>query len=91
MTTRNQKTGIAAAVLGLAGGLFAWYKYKNSTPEEKENIKRKLNEAGTKLKETYLDAESRLKDTYTEVEDTVADNYAKLKNNVSKETDKISG
>ena len=39
MTTRNQNAGIAAALLGLAGGLFAWWRYNNATPEEKERLK----------------------------------------------------
>ena len=78
MTTRNQNAGIAAALLGLAGGLFAWWRYNNATPEEKERLKNKVNELGTKLK-----------DTYTDVEDTVADNVATLKNKLSKEQAKI--
>jgi len=78
MTTRNQNAGIAAALLGLAGGLFAWWRYNNATPEEKERLKNKVNELGTKLK-----------DTYTDVEDTVADNVATLKNKLSKEQAKV--
>ena len=78
MTTRNQNAGIASALLGLAGGLFAWWRYYNATPEEKERLKNKVNELGTKLK-----------DTYTDVEDTVADNVATLKNKLSKEQAKI--
>ena len=78
MTTRNQNAGIAAALLGLAGGLFAWWRYNNATPEEKERLKNKVNEQGTKLK-----------DTYTEVEDTVSDNVATLKNKLAKEQAKV--
>ena len=78
MTTRNQNAGIAAALLGLAGGLFAWWRYNNATPEEKERLKNKVNELGTKLK-----------DTYTEVEDTVSDNVATLKNKLAKEQAKV--
>ena len=78
MTTRNQNAGIAAALLGLAGGLFAWWRYNNATPEEKERLKNKVNELGTKLK-----------DTYSDVEDTVADNVATLKNKLSKEQAKV--
>ena len=47
MTTRNQNAGIAAALLGLAGGLFAWWRYNNATPEEKERLKNKVNELKT--------------------------------------------
>ena len=78
MTARNQNAGIAAALLGLAGGLFAWWRYNNATPEEKERLKNKVNELGTKLK-----------DTYTEVEDTVSDNVATLKNKLAKEQAKV--
>ena len=55
MTTRNQNAGIAAALLGLAGGLFAWWRYNNASPEEKERLKNKVNELGTKLKDTYTE------------------------------------
>ncbi|MEH6656513.1 hypothetical protein [Leeuwenhoekiella marinoflava] len=79
MTTRNQNAGIAAALLGLAGGLFAWWKYNNATPEEKERLKSKVNDLGAKLK-----------DSYTEVEDTVSDNLASLKNKLAKEKENIS-
>ncbi|RXG15223.1 hypothetical protein DSM03_102543 [Leeuwenhoekiella aestuarii] len=79
MTTRNQNAGIAAALLGLAGGLFAWWKYNNATPEEKERLKNKVNDLGTKLK-----------DSYTEVEDTVSDNLATLKNKLAKEKETVS-
>ena len=78
MTARNQNAGIAAALLGLAGGLFAWWRYNNATPEEKERLKNKVNELSTKLK-----------DTYTEVEDTVSDNVATLKNKLAKEQAKV--
>ncbi len=79
MITRNQNAGIAAALLGLAGGLFAWWRYNNATPEEKARLKNKVNELGTKLK-----------DTYTEVEDTVSDNVATLKNKLAKEQQKAA-
>lgn len=74
MATRNEKKGLIA-LLGLAvGGAIAWWKYNTATPEEKEKIKKAINDAGSKMKKTYED-----------VEDTVTDNYKKLKKDVKSE------
>jgi len=91
MTTRKQNTGIAAAVLGLAGGLFAWWKYKNSSDEEKARIKGKINDLGEKLKETYTDAEIKVKEAYDEVEHKITGNDTKkFKKDVEREVEKIA-
>lgn len=69
---RNKKTGILA-LLGLAGGALAYWKYKNLTPEEKANMKAKIKNTGDKLKEGVSD-----------VENTISEKYEQLKTSVQK-------
>ncbi len=61
-------TGLLA-LLGVAAGAFAFWKYKNMTPAEKEKLKSKVNDTGRKIKETV-----------GEVESTISDKYDQLKN-----------
>lgn len=74
MATKSNKTGLLAFLGLAAGGAYAWWKYKNATPEEKERLKSSINDAGSKIK-----------DAYNDVEGTVSDNYKKLKTEVKKE------
>ena len=91
MTTRKQNTGIAAAVLGLAGGLFAWWKYNTASQEEKDKIKGKINDLGSKLKDTYNDAEIKVKEAYDEVEHKITGNDTKkFKKDVEREVEKFT-
>lgn len=48
----NKKTGIIAAI-GAAIGGFAFWKYKNMTPEEKAALKDKADDFVDKAKETF--------------------------------------
>ena len=78
MNNRNKKAGLAA-LLGLGAGVFAWYKYKNLSPEEKAKLKSKVDDTGAKLKSTYKD-----------VEDTLSEKYAQLKDKVKHEVEEIN-
>lgn len=47
----NKRTAGIIAGLGVAAaGAFAFWKYKTMTPEEKEQLKDKMNETGKKIK-----------------------------------------
>jgi uncharacterized protein HemX len=72
-TGRNNGKGLLA-LLGLGAGVFAWWKYKNMTPEEKATLKGKIDETGEKIKETYA-----------EVEGTISEKYEQVKNTIKKE------
>lgn len=71
------KKGILA-LLGIAGA-FAWWKYRKMTPEEKEALKAKVDNAGEKLKETVA-----------EVEETITETYEQVKGRVKKEMDNMN-
>ncbi|MCB0464137.1 MAG: YtxH domain-containing protein [Aequorivita sp.] len=74
----NKGKGILA-LLGVAAGAFAFWKYKNMSPEEKQKIKDKANETGNKIKEKAV-----------EVQDTISEKYEQLKNAAKKEANDIA-
>ncbi|OAD92475.1 hypothetical protein A7A78_00765 [Aequorivita soesokkakensis] len=74
----NKGKGILA-LLGVAAGAFAFWKYKNMSPEEKQRLKDKANETGRKIKEKA-----------GEVEDTISEKYEQLKNAAKKEANDIT-
>lgn len=75
----NNKRGLLA-ILGLAAGAgaFAFWKYKNMSPEEKQNLKDKASETGNKIKEKA-----------GEVQDTISDKYDQLKNSAKREANDL--
>ncbi len=70
----NNKGKGLLALLGIAGGAFAFWKYKNMSPEEKQKLKDKATETGRRIKEKA-----------GEVEDTISEKYEQLKNAAKKE------
>ncbi|KXO00196.1 hypothetical protein LS48_06955 [Aequorivita aquimaris] len=69
----NKGKGILA-LLGVAAGAFAFWKYKNMSPEEKQRLKDKANETGRKIREKVED-----------VEETISEKYDQLKSSAKKE------
>ena len=65
---KQQGKGLLA-LLGIGAGVYAWWKYKNLTPEKKEELHTKVNEVGQKVKDTYNDVESTVKDKFDELKD----------------------
>ncbi|HBR55032.1 MAG TPA: YtxH domain-containing protein [Flavobacteriaceae bacterium] len=64
---RQQKTGLIALIgAGIAGGL-AYWKYKTMSPEQKAELKSRVNNAGDKIKETAGDIEKSISDKYAEL------------------------
>lgn len=58
------------ALLGL--GAVAWWKYKNSTPEQKQAVKDTLNTAKDNFNKLGTDLKSRASDMASQVQDKVA-------------------
>ncbi|WP_347372567.1 YtxH domain-containing protein [Aequorivita sp. Q41] len=73
----NKGKGILA-LLGVAAGAFAFWKYKNLSPEEKQDLKDKATETGRKIKEKA-----------GEVEETISEKFEQLKNATKKEINEI--
>lgn len=57
------------ALLGI--GALAYWKYKNMTPEEQENVKGKFNEAKRKFSEAGQDLKSKAESKFNEAKNTV--------------------
>jgi gas vesicle protein len=71
--------GRLLALLGLAGGAFAYWKYKNLSPEEKERLKEKARKVGDEMKEAAVD----IKDTLSEELDKFSGNVKDAFNNAT--------
>ncbi len=74
----NNKGKGLLALLGVAAGAFAFWKYKNMTPEEKQRLKDKANETGRKIKEKA-----------GVVEDTISEKYEQIKNAAKREANEL--
>lgn len=70
------------ALLGIGAGVFAWWKYKNLTPEKKDELHSKVNEVGQRVKETYSDVESTVKNKYDELKNTAKGDVKDVTNEV---------
>ncbi|MDN3723577.1 YtxH domain-containing protein [Aequorivita sp. SDUM287046] len=75
----NNKGKGLLALLGVAAGAFAFWKYKNMTPQEKQNLKAKATETGNRIKEKA-----------GEVQDTLSEKYDQLKNASKREANDIT-
>lgn len=62
----NKRNGLLA-LLGL--GAFAWWKYKNSTPEQQQAVKDKLNTAKDNLNKFGNDLKSKATEVANQVKD----------------------
>jgi hypothetical protein len=63
----NKKTGGLLALLGLAGGAFAYWKYRNMSVEEKAALKNRVKGVGVKIKDTAKDVEKSVTETFTDL------------------------
>ena len=55
------------ALLGIGLGAFAFWKYKNMTPEEKANLKNKIDDTGKKIKDTVQDLKENISGKYDDL------------------------
>ncbi|MGJ8592967.1 MAG: YtxH domain-containing protein [Aquaticitalea sp.] len=75
---KQQGTGLLA-ILGIAAGAFAWYKYKNMSPEKKQEIRGKVNHVS-----------QQFKDTISNVESSISQKYGEIKNGATREVEDIT-
>jgi uncharacterized protein HemX len=66
------------ALLGIGAGVFAWWKYKNLSEEEKEALKAKIDKAG-----------ETIKNMATKVEESVSETYEHIKTKVQQEVNDL--
>ena len=78
---KQQGTGLLA-LLGIGAGLFAWYKYKNLSPEKKEKLHAKANDVGQRVKEAYNDVESTVKNRFDDLKNGAQNEFHNIKNEV---------
>ncbi|MBT8261563.1 MAG: YtxH domain-containing protein [Bacteroidia bacterium] len=71
------KKGRLLALLGLAGGAFAYWKYKNLSPEQKEELKQKARKVGKDVKEATLDAEQTISEGLDKLSDKAKEVFDK--------------
>ncbi len=74
----NNKKGILA-LLGIAAGAFAFWKYKNMTPAEKQRLKDKANNVGDRIKDTAQRAENTVKEKYDSMKKSAEEEYKDVK------------
>lgn len=67
------------ALLGIGAGLYAWWTYKNMSPEQKEKLHSKVNEVGQKVKDTVQDVETAVKEQYNQLKNGLESNFDELK------------
>jgi len=71
----NNKGKGLLALAGLAAGAFAFWKYKNMTPEEKRQLKSKVSDTGRKIKETVGDVEASISEKYDSLKNKAKQEY----------------
>ena len=67
--------GKLLALLGLAGGAFAYWKYRNLSPEEKERLKEKARKVGDEVKEAAVDIKDTLSEEFDKFSGNVKDSF----------------
>lgn len=74
---KQQGRGLLA-IIGIAAGAFAWYKYKTMSPDKKQELHGKINDVG-----------QQFKDTINNVESTISKKYGKMKNGAEREIEDV--
>ncbi len=69
----NKRNGILA-LLGL--GALAWWKYKNSTPEQKQALKDKINTAKDNLNKFGNDLKDKANEVASQVKEKANENIS---------------
>lgn len=75
---KQQKKGLLA-LLGVGAGLIAWWKYRTMSPEKKEQLHNKVNDAGKKIKDTVHDVETKVKDKYDQLKNEIESKVEEIK------------
>ena len=71
----NKKGKGLLALVGIAAGAFAFWKYKNMSAEEKQQLKTKVSDTGRKIKETVGDVEASISDKYDSLKNKAKQEY----------------
>lgn len=71
------KKGGLLALLGLAGGAFAYWKYKNLSPEEKAALKQKARKVGKDMREAAVDVEQTISEGLDILSDKAKETFDK--------------
>ncbi|HLW31785.1 MAG TPA: hypothetical protein VKX40_05960 [Aequorivita sp.] len=71
----NNKGKGLLALLGVAAGAFAFWKYKNMSPSEKAELKAKVNDTGRKIKNKVDDVENAISDKYEQLKNKGKQEY----------------
>lgn len=74
----QEKKGLLA-LLGLGAGVFAWWKYRNMSPEKKEELHAKVKDVGRKINDTVNDLDAKASQKYGELKDSVTREVNNLK------------
>ncbi|MDQ0782017.1 YtxH domain-containing protein [Chryseobacterium sp. W4I1] len=77
----GNKTKGLLALLGI--GALAFWKYKNSTPEEQQAVKDKINNAKDNLNKWGSDIKSKANDVASQVQNKVDDAKTKAEDSLS--------
>ncbi|QBO57914.1 YtxH domain-containing protein [Chryseobacterium salivictor] len=78
----TKKNGLLA-LLGL--GALAWWKYKNSTPEEQQAVKDKVNTAKDNFNKWGNDLKSKAGDVASQVQDKVHQAKTSMEDSVNQQ------
>lgn len=65
----QQKKGLWA-LLGIGAGLFAWFKYRNLTPEKKDELHNKVKAVGDKINNTVNDLDAQATRKFNELKNS---------------------
>lgn len=71
----NKKGKGLLALIGVAAGAFAFWKYKNLSTEEKDQLKAKVNNTGRIIKEKVDDVEASISDKYDQLKNKAKQEY----------------
>lgn len=74
----QEKKGLLA-LLGLGAGVFAWWKYRNMSPEKKEELHSKVKDVGKKITDTVNDLDAKATQKYNQLKDSVTREVNELK------------
>lgn len=74
-----KRTAGILALLGLAGSAFAYWKYRNLSPEEKADLKNKVKNVKDEIKDAAVD-----------VKDTISEEFEKFKSKAKSNTNEAT-
>jgi hypothetical protein len=81
----KKRVGLLAGLGLAAAGAYAYWKYRSLSPEERQELKDKVNATGQRLKNKAKQMEGKISDKYDEIKDKASDKYNDVK---SKAADK---